>query len=217
MTRNITSKKSEKGEKFDVKVLNQTDRLLELQLFKANEENKKLREELENMREINKKLLETYQMTDEEYKGFYQTIMVDHLQKKVDNLGVEANFYRLEYQKNSMELDYLKKDKKYIRALAEKYKKLSVDKNIKNSPSKNLTPRDSEKSKALVYNFEKKISNLVDFLKNIEGKSDLLSLLSSIAGFLQKNLRAEKVSMLLASDEIKELYAKQVKNFFKHN
>ncbi|OMJ92078.1 hypothetical protein SteCoe_5284 [Stentor coeruleus] len=182
------------------------------------DENKKLKEELDSMRKINKKLLESEKLTNEEYKAFYQTILVDHLQKKVENLDEEANFYRLESQKNSMELGLMKRDKKYIKALAMKYKNQTLNKYTHDvSPDKKTRSAHISKERLQNNNKQKKISNLTNFISQLQKKSNFLEILSSIAEFLKCIFKAEKVSMILVSEEIKDLYAKHVKNFFRHN
>lgn len=182
------------------------------------DENKKLKEELDSMRKINKKLLESEKLTNEEYKTFYQTILVDHLQKKVENLDEEANFYRLESQKNSMELDLMKRDKKYIKALAMKYKNQTINKHSRDvSPDKKSRSTHISKERTQGNNKQKKISNLTNFIAQLQKKNDFLEILSSIAEFLKCIFKAEKVSMILVSEEMKDLYAKHVKNFFRHN
>lgn len=207
---------SKKVDKFNVKPVQDFDNSTQKILIQLTEENKQLRSELENMRKINKKLLNSDTFSDEVYKGFYQTVLVDHLQKKVENLGVEANYYRQESQKNSLELDYLKKDKKYIQALAKKYKNLSTEKSANKSPVIKQSLSEALKDKSSLV-FEKKIHLLSEFIEKVQEKSQFLEMLSAVAEFLQKSLKAEKVSMVLVSEEMQELYGKHVRNSFKHS
>ena len=208
---------SKKLERSEFKLTKDSTNASEKLLSQVIEENKKLKEELESMRKINKQLLDSETLTDDVYKGFYQTVLVEHLQKKVESLGTEANFYRTENEKNMQELDYLKKDTKYIKAIAQKYKNLSIEKKIRTPLVNQSLISESSKDKNLSMKFERKINILTEFVEKMQEKKAFIDLLSSLAEFLQKSMRVEKVSMILVSDDMKELYSKQVKNSFKHN
>jgi hypothetical protein len=198
------------------KVLKDKDKNLEVLVLQISEENLKLKEELACMQKINKTLLESEKISNEDYTNFYQTVLVDHLQKKIDNLGEEANFYRIENKKNSLERDYLKKDKKYVLALAHKYKTLSLEKYKKNSQVKVADSGTGLKPNYSL-NYEKRVLSLNDFIKSTETISEISETLSLIGKFLTQTLRAEKVSILLVSENIKDLYIKKAKNAFRHH
>jgi hypothetical protein len=176
---------------------------------KLVEENKRLKEELESMRKINKTLLESDQITKEQYKSFYHTVVLNHLQQKIDNLGEEANFYRIENKKTNIELENAIKDKKYMKAIAFKYKTLTEEKGSgKNSPVK-PNSANSEKSRNLGSDLNSKIEDLQNFLLSLNEDQNL-------AEFLKNSIQVEKVSMILLTEEIQEIYTKSYKNTFKH-
>jgi hypothetical protein len=183
---------------------------------KLVEENKRLKEELESMRKINKTLLESDQITKEQYKSFYHTVVLNHLQQKIDNLGEEANFYRIENKKTNIELENAIKDKKYMKAIAFKYKTLTEEKGSgKNSPVK-PNSANSEKSRNLGSDLNSKIEDLQNFLLSLNEDQNFSKILSKLAEFLKNSIQVEKVSMILLTEEIQEIYTKSYKNTFKH-
>lgn len=219
-TSNCNSRNSNyrKPEYSEQRISKEIDKSVDSMIISLMDENKRLKEELETMRKINKKLLESEKLSNEEYKTFYQTVFVDHLQKKVENLDEEANFYRVENQKNSMELDLLRRDRKYIKAFAAKYRNLTIDRGSRDiSPEKKARSSNFVKEKPNSISIEKKFSYLNDFITQLQSKKDFVEILNSIGDFLKCTLKAEKVSMILVSEEMKELYGKHVKNFFRHN
>ncbi|OMJ72061.1 hypothetical protein SteCoe_29596 [Stentor coeruleus] len=216
--RNSRSNNYRKQESSEQRISKEIDKSIDSMIISLMDENKKLKEELETMRKINKKLLESDKLSNEEYKTFYQTVFIDHLKKKVDNLDEEATFYRVENQKNSMELDLLRRDRKYIKAFAAKYRNLTIDKGNRDiSPEKKARSSHFIKEKPNSLSIEKKFSCLNDFIIQLQSKTDFVEILNSIGDFLKSTLKAEKVSMILVSEEIKDLYGKHVKNFFRHN
>ena len=182
---------------------------------KLLEENKRLKIELESMRKINKTLLESEQISSEQFKVFYQTVVFNHMQQKIEKFGEEANFYRVEHKKNSMELDNLKKDNKYIQAIAHKYKILNEGKSGKNSPVKATIPL-SEKFKVQSSDLYQKVIDLHDFLQGLHENLKFSQILSKFAEFARFSLGAEKVSMILLTEELQEIYTRNYKNTFKH-
>ena len=210
---NTRTQNFKKYDRMDTRPAFESPKNLEILITQLKEENTRLKQELENMRKINKKLLKTEKLSNEDYQNFYQTILVEHLQKKIENLGEEANYYRLETQKASVERDFLKKDKKYIQALANRYKTLSLE-NQKKTITKSTTSASSEKNKPCLLTFEKKLTFLNEFILKIQDETNFLHLLSAIAGFLQKIFKAEKISMILVSDDIRELYTNYSKKYF---
>ena len=183
---------------------------------KLVEENKRLKEELESMRKINKTLLDSDQITKEQYKTFYHTVVLDHLQQKIDNLGEEANYYRIENNKQKQELEDVKRDKKYMQAMAHKYKTLTEERpSGKNSPIK-PNSASSDKSKQFNNEYHEKLDELDEFLQSLDQEQNFSKILCKFAEFIKKSIGVEKVSMILLTDEIQEIYMKSYKPTFKH-
>ena len=182
---------------------------------KLLEENKWLKAELDSMRKINRTLLETEQISSEQFKVFYQNVVFNHMQQKIEKIGEEASFYRFEHKKNLVELDNLKKDKKYIQSIAHRYKVLNEGKSGRASPVKNSTPL-SEKLRSQSSDLYQKVIDLQEFLSGLHENLKFSQVLSKFAEFTKFSLGAEKVSMILLTEELQEMYTKSYKNTFKH-
>ena len=183
---------------------------------KLVEENKNLRDELRMMRKINKTLLESDQITKEQYKSFYHSVVLSHLHKKIDDTNEKPNSSRLEHNKPNTELSSLKHDKKYIQSMAYKYKN-----QIEERPSGRSSPVKppsaiSDKSSQSSSSSHQKFLELKDFLISLDEEDNFSNLLSRFAEFIKRSIGVEKVSMILLTDEIQEMYMKSYKHSFKH-
>ncbi|CAG9313337.1 unnamed protein product [Blepharisma stoltei] len=88
---------------------------------KLTAENAFLNEELDSMKEVNRNLIEE-KINTGEIQGVYHDILVDDLQKQLKMKEEEIEKYKQEIAKLRFEAEFLKKDKKYMRALLKKYK-----------------------------------------------------------------------------------------------
>ena len=183
---------------------------------KLVEENKHLRDELDIMRKINKTLLESDQITKEQYKSFYHTVVLSKLHQKTDKIIEKSISSRPEHKKPNQDLSPLKQDKKYIQSMAYKYKNQIEDRpSGRTSPIK---PTSASTDRPVQSNpaYHQKFIELKDFLISLDHEDNFSNLLSRFAEFIKQSIGVEKVSMILLTDEIQEMYMKSYKHSFKH-
>lgn len=163
-------------------------------------ENEFLHESIEAMKDVNRKLVEG-KVKSGEIQGMYHDLFVTDLQKQVGNRDEEIENYKTEIKRLQYELDLMKRDKKYMRALLKKYKDTPSASHYNNKRTYSSKDVDSMYSEESTYS--KKQANLTSTADKFSLKPPELKLKPSefdpISTFIDIILKEENFTIVLSA------------------